>query len=82
LVFHTADPNKIGQLSLTLQLPETPAGAVLQAIEDTFRDYDLRLCVREYGILVSLASAPPEGAPTVQEFWKGAAKAKPEAPQK
>jgi Outer membrane efflux protein/WD domain, G-beta repeat len=44
-------------------------GAWLQAIEDT--DPNLRIVVRDYGLLVSTRDRVPDGALRVQDLWKG-----------
>ncbi|HEX3148752.1 MAG TPA: TolC family protein [Gemmataceae bacterium] len=44
-------------------------GAWLQAIEDT--DPNIRIVVRDYGLLLSTRDRVPEGALRVQDVWKG-----------
>ena len=44
-------------------------GAVLQAIEDT--DPNIRIVVRDYGLLLTTRAGVPEGALRVQDLWKG-----------
>ena len=46
---------------------ELPVGAWLQMFEDSVPD--LRMVVREYGILVTTKDRVPQGALTVQDFW-------------
>jgi hypothetical protein len=50
------------------QVQELPAGAVLQALEDTFPG--LTFVVRDYGILVTWNEKLPPGALRVDTFWK------------
>lgn len=54
---------------------ELPLGAWLQALEDAS---EARFVVRDYGILITTANRIPQGAITVQEFWKQGDKAKAE----
>ncbi len=51
---------------------ELPLGAWLQALEDSALEdsAEVRFVVRDYGILITTANRMPEGAITVQEFWK------------
>lgn len=51
-----------------------PVGAVLQAFED--QAPDVRIVVREYGLLVTTKDKIPEGAVRIADFWK-AKEAKP-----
>jgi len=44
-------------------------GACIQAIEDT--DPDVRVLVRDYGLLLTTRAGVPEGALRVQDVWKG-----------
>lgn len=46
-----------------------PLGAWLQAVEDS--DENLRIVVRDYGLLVTTRDRLPEGALRVQDLWKG-----------
>jgi hypothetical protein len=58
-----------------------PVGAWIQAIEDT--DPDVRVVIRDYGLLLTTRAGVPEGALRVQELWKGnyAELKKPDAPK-
>lgn len=61
-----------------VQLPtggKLPVGAYLQAIEDSVPD--LRIVVREYGLLVTTRDRFPEGAIRVVDFWKAKKEEKP-----
>ena len=65
---------------MTMSAGELPVGAWLQAFEDSMPD--VRFVVREYGILVTTKDRVPEGAMSVQDFWRRAAdkpKSQPEA---
>jgi hypothetical protein len=64
---------------VSLMNAELPLGAWLQAIEDSVPN--LRFVVREYGILATTKDRIPDGAITVQEFWRQGAKAKTPAPK-
>lgn len=55
---------------------ELPVGAWLQLFADG--NPNVRIVVREYGLLVTLKSEVPPDAPTVTEFWKQKPAAKPE----
>lgn len=66
--------------SVSLMKGELPLGAWLQALEDSAPN--VRMVVREYGILVTPKDRVPDGAMTVQEFWKrGDKPTKTEAPK-
>ncbi len=65
--------------SVSLMKAELPVGAWLQALEDSVPN--LRFVVREYGILATTKDRIPDGAMTVQEFWKQGDKAKTPAPK-
>ena len=60
---------------------ELPVGAWLQLFADGTPD--IRIVVREYGLLVTSKTAAPPDALSVQEFWKQTAAPKAEdAPKK
>jgi hypothetical protein len=46
-----------------------PVGAWFQAVEDS--DLNLRIVVRDYGLLLTSKDRVPEGALRVQDLWKG-----------
>jgi outer membrane efflux protein len=52
-----------------------PVGAVLQSFED--RDSEIRIVVREYGLLITPKDRVPEGALRVVDFWKKVPDSKP-----
>jgi hypothetical protein len=55
---------------LDLQMKQPlPLGAALQLLEDQTHE-NLRLLVREYGVLVTDTFAMPRGALLLQDFWK------------
>jgi hypothetical protein len=64
---------------ISLEKGEMPLGAWLQMVEDSIDG--LRFVVRDYGILATSAASVPEGALTVQQFWKQQEKAKPPTPK-
>ena len=64
---------------VSLMKAELPVGAWLQMIEDSVPN--LRFVVREYGILATTKDRIPDGAMTVQEFWRQGDKAKTPAPK-
>ena len=74
---------KGGAPSVTLKGKMT-VGACIQAIEDT--DPEVRVLVRDYGLLLTTRDKTPEGALRVQDVWKGnyapSKKAEPKAPVK
>ena len=60
-----------------------PVGAVLQSFED--QAPEIRIVVREYGLLVTTADRIPEGATRAVDFWKAGErvlKAAPQGPEK
>jgi hypothetical protein len=56
----------VGTVTLKGKLP---VGAWIQAVEDS--DPELRVVVRDYGLLVTTRDRVPEGALRVQDLWKG-----------
>jgi hypothetical protein len=70
---------EVGNAKLSLAKAEMPLGAWLQMVEDSVPG--LRFVVRDYGILATSTASVPEGAMTVQQFWKQQEKAKPPAPK-
>lgn len=58
---------------------ELPLGAWLQVFEDS--DPQIRFVIRDYGILVTSKERIPDGAVTVQAFWKRGDKPKTDGPR-
>jgi hypothetical protein len=67
-----------GKPTILLINGDLPLGAWLQFLEDAA---DVRFVVRDYGILVTPSDRIPQGAITVQEFWKRGEKNKSNAPK-
>ena len=64
------------KLSIDLDAKGTlPVGAVLQSFED--RGPEIRIVVREYGLLITPKDRVPEGALRVVDFWKKVPDSKP-----
>jgi hypothetical protein len=61
-------PTNQGFGTVTLK-GKLPVGAWIQAIEDT--DANLRIVVRDYGLLMTTRGGVPDGALRVQDLWKG-----------
>jgi hypothetical protein len=70
-------PGKVDASRLWFAAAEMSLGAWLQMIEDSIPG--LHFVVRDYGILATMTV--PEGAMTVQQFWKQQAKPKSPAPK-
>jgi hypothetical protein len=69
---------KLENAPVMLMKGELPLGAWLQVFEDSA---DVRFVVREYGILVTTVNRIPQGAISVQDFWKRGDRPKTEAPK-